>query len=125
MAPDSCFQQRLTTSPEWTAMSLFPTEMESERLRYERLHPEEVDPFELYEHARTEAPDIEEITEYVTWDPYEHPKEAFDWVERCGTRFEDGDAATYVLRTKAGDHASLSTYQGEPSGRLETAKNKR
>lgn len=87
------------------AMALFPMEMESERLQYERLHPGQVDPFELYEHVRTEAPDIEEITEYVAWNPYEHPKEAFDWVERCGTQFEDGDAATYVLRTKEGDHA--------------------
>jgi len=33
-------------------MTLFPEEMESERLQYERLHPAEFDPFELYEYAR-------------------------------------------------------------------------
>lgn len=86
-------------------MALFPIEMESERLRYERLHPEDVDPFELYEHVRAGAPDVEEITEYVTWDPYDHPKEGFDWVERCGDRFEDGEVATYVLRPEEGDRA--------------------
>lgn len=86
-------------------MSLFPTEMESERLRYKRLHPEDFDPFELYEHVRAGAPHVEEITAYVTWDPYEHPKEGFDWVERCGARFEAGEAATYVLRPKEGDRA--------------------
>lgn len=86
-------------------MSIFPAEMESERLRYERLHPETVDPFELYEHARADAPDIEAITEYVTWDPYENPKDAFDWVAECGERFEAGEDAIYVLRPMEGDRA--------------------
>jgi hypothetical protein len=76
-------------------MPLFPTEMTSDRLRYERLHPDEFDSFELYVHARDGAPGIEEITEYVSWNPYSHPKEAFDWVERCGRGFENGESATY------------------------------
>lgn len=84
-------------------MPLFPSEMESARLRYERLHPDEFDSYELYEHVRSGAPDVDEITEYVTWDPHEHPNEAFDWVDRCGDQFEDGTAATYVLRPKEGD----------------------
>ena len=86
-------------------MSPFPTEMESERLRYERLHPDDIDPFELYEHVREGAPAIEEITEYVTWDPYSNPKEAFDWVESCGRNFEKGETATYVIRPKSGERA--------------------
>lgn len=64
------------------AIALLPTGMESERLRYERFRPEEVDPFEPCEHVRTETPNIEGITEYVTWDPYEHPKETFGRVDR-------------------------------------------
>lgn len=86
-------------------MALFPTEMESERLRYERLHPEDFDPFELYEHVREDAPHVDQLTEYLPWDPYEHPKEAFDWVERCGSNFESGDGATYVLRPTDGERA--------------------
>ncbi|MFC7072362.1 GNAT family N-acetyltransferase [Halovenus rubra] len=86
-------------------MSLFPTEMESKRLRYERLHPKDVDPFELYRYVRRGAPHIDEITRYVTWDPYDHPKEAVDWVEQSGTAFEEGDNATYVIRPKEGEHA--------------------
>lgn len=86
-------------------MPLFPKEMKSDRLRYERLHPENIDPFELYKHVRIGAPNVEEITEYVAWSPYEHPKEAFDWVERCGNLFEDGKDATYVLRIEQGNHA--------------------
>jgi len=86
-------------------MTLFPTEMESDRLRYERLHPAEFDPFELYEYARAGAPHIDEITGHVTWDPYGHPKEAVDWVERCGNNFESGEDATYVIRPREGERA--------------------
>ncbi len=86
-------------------MQLFPAEMASERLRYERLEPETFDPFELYEYVRTGAPHIEEITEYVTWEPYAHPKAAFDWVEECGEDAEAGEGVTYVLRPKDGERA--------------------
>lgn len=86
-------------------MSLFPTELESERLRYERLHPDDFDPLELYDHVRSGAPDVDELTEYLSWDPYNHPKDAFDWVERCGANFESRDDATYVLRPKDGERA--------------------
>ena len=84
-------------------MSVFPEKMESERLRYERLHPDEFDPFELYEHVRRGAPHIDEITEHVYWDPYDHPKEALDWVDACGEDFESGEHAAYVIRPDGGD----------------------
>jgi len=86
-------------------MSLFPTAMESDRLRYEYLHPETMDPLDLYEYAGEDAPHIDEITEYVTWDPYEHPKEAADWIAQCGQEFEEGEGATYILRPATGDRA--------------------
>lgn len=86
-------------------MTLFPREMESERLSYEYLHPETLDALELYRHAKVGAPHINEITQYVTWDPYEHPKEAAEWVERCGSAFEEGQDATYILRPRDGERA--------------------
>ena len=86
-------------------MTLFPAEIESDRLRYERLHPDEFDPFELYTHDQEGAPGIDEVTEYVTWDPYPHPKGAFEWVERCGEAFDEGESATYVVRPKEDGHA--------------------
>ena len=86
-------------------MAVFPVELESDRLRYEVLRPESFDPYELYEHVHTDAPAIDEITEYVTWDPYEHPQEAFEWVDRCGENFENDAKAAYVLRPKAGPRA--------------------
>ncbi|GGL40432.1 GNAT family N-acetyltransferase (plasmid) [Halarchaeum sp. CBA1220] len=87
-------------------MPVFPVEMESERLRYERLHQDEFDPYELYTHVQEGAPGIDEITEYVTWNSYSHPKAAFEWVEQCGTEFENGENATYVIRPKDGEHAN-------------------
>ena len=86
-------------------MSLFPVAMESERLRYERLHPDEFDPLELYEYVRSDAPHIDEITRYMTWDPYDNPKEAHEWVTQCGNAFDDGETATYVVRPKEGSRA--------------------
>lgn len=86
-------------------MSVFPAEMESDRLRYERLHPDEVDSFELYRHVKRGAPHIEEITEYVTWEPYDSPKQALDWITQCGKQFEKGEDATYVIRPKEGQRA--------------------
>lgn len=84
-------------------MSLFPTELASDRLRYERLHPDDADPWELYQYVHEDAPNIDEITAHVTWDPYKTPKEAFEWVDRCGQQFDDGDGATYVIRPTHGD----------------------
>lgn len=86
-------------------MSLFPHEFESEHLRYERLHPETVDPFELYEHARAGAAGMADVTEHLSWEPYSHPKAAFDRVAGAGEAFDDGDEAVYVVRPTAGDRA--------------------
>jgi ribosomal-protein-alanine N-acetyltransferase len=86
-------------------MTLFPTEMESNRLRFERVGPETLDPLELYEHVSADAPHIDEIVRYVTWDPYEHPKQAVDWIEQCGDAFEAQESATYVIYPTEGERA--------------------
>jgi RimJ/RimL family protein N-acetyltransferase len=86
-------------------MSVFPASMESDRLRYERLYPDDVDPFELYEHVRADAPDIDEITRYVAWDPHTSVKETADWVRTRGEAFDTGEDVTYVLRPTEGDRA--------------------
>lgn len=84
-------------------MALFPETMESERLRFEVLHLDRTDLFEFYEHVREGAPGIDEITEYVTWDPHAHPKETRDFVAEAGEAFEDGEAAHYVVRPRDGE----------------------
>ena len=84
-------------------MSLFPNRIESERLVYERLHPETTDPLELYQHVNPNAPDIEAITRYVPWDPHESPKETADFIQDCGDAFDAGEDAHYVVRPTEGD----------------------
>lgn len=86
-------------------MSIFPHEVESERLRFEAASPETIDPLELYEHVNVDAPNIEEVTRYVTWDPYEHPKTSLEWLNRCKEQFEAGESANYIIRPKEGDRA--------------------
>jgi RimJ/RimL family protein N-acetyltransferase len=86
-------------------MSVFPAEMESDRLRYERVHPDDLDHRELYEHLGTDAPYVHEITHHLSWDPYDTAKDAFDWVQTVGGLFDRSDAAHYVVRPKEGDHA--------------------
>lgn len=86
-------------------MGLFPAKMHSDRLRFERLHPDDSDPLELYTHVNSDAPAIDEITEYVTWDPYDTPKQAHDWITTCGEQFDAGEGATYVLRPNSGERA--------------------
>lgn len=87
-------------------MSLFPVELESERLRFRRIHPEETDVFEFYEHQKQGAPGIEDITRYVTWNPAATPKESVAFIESSGKRFENGEAASYVVRPREGEESA-------------------
>lgn len=86
-------------------MTLFPEELASERLRYEALHPETADPCEFYEHVKAGAPGIDAVTEYVTWEPYDHPKQAVDWINHAGEGFDAGEEVHYVIRPREGDRA--------------------
>lgn len=86
---------------EPVGMSLFPVEMTSERLRYERIHPDDTDPYEMYEHVAHDAARIGEVTRYLTWEPHETPKDTLGYVEHAGEQFEAGEGAHYVLRPRA------------------------
>ncbi|WP_255195440.1 GNAT family N-acetyltransferase [Halorarius litoreus] len=84
-------------------MPLFPTELTSERLRYERVYPGETDPYEVYGAAGHHADRIEETTAYLTWEPHETPKESQEFVAFAGEQFDADDGAHYVLRPKQGE----------------------
>jgi len=86
-------------------MSVFPERFESDRLRYERVHPESLDPLELYNHVGEDAPAIDEITEYVPWEPHSHPQETVEFVDDCGRAFDDGEYLTCSIWPKDGDDA--------------------
>ncbi len=93
-------------------MSIFPETLESDRLRYEAASPDAVDPYELYEYVNADAPNVDEITRYVTWDPYDHPKVALEWLEHCAEQFDEGESANYIIRPtereRAGELAGMA-----------------
>ncbi|WP_134671245.1 GNAT family N-acetyltransferase [Halorussus marinus] len=82
---------------------MFPERIETERLVLEPLTTENVDVLALYRHCSHHNPHIEEITEHISWEPHETPKETLEFVEAQETARANGEDATYVIRPKAGE----------------------
>ena len=81
---------------------MFPETIETERLRLEARRSEQVDLDACYRICSSD-PGIDEVTEYVTWEPHEHKKETLEFLERGRDRFENGEAAGYVIRPREGE----------------------
>ncbi|OYR60711.1 GNAT family N-acetyltransferase [Halorubrum sp. E3] len=81
---------------------MFPETIETDRLRLEPRWPERVDLDECYRICSSD-PGIDEVTEYVTWDPHETKKETLEFLERGRERWEDDEAADYVIRPREGE----------------------
>jgi ribosomal-protein-alanine N-acetyltransferase len=75
---------------------MFPERIETDRLVLERLSIDHL--FELYEHKKTTAPGIEEITRYVTWSPDRSLNETREFIEQQNKQWNDGKGATYLIR---------------------------
>lgn len=88
---------------------LFPETIETDRLRLERVEPDDPTALELYDHWREGAPNVEETTEYVTWDPYSHPNGVAETLSRAVGHVEDAEGAMYVVRPAEDDGAFAGT----------------
>ena len=82
---------------------MFPERIETERLRLERLCAENVDALALYDHCSRHNPDIEEMTEHLTWKPHETPKETADFVRTVEESWDAREDATYAIRPREGE----------------------
>jgi RimJ/RimL family protein N-acetyltransferase len=82
---------------------VFPVEIRTDRLRLRRATREVVPALELYEHGRTGAAGVEDVTRYVTWDPYRSPKEAAEFLDRIEDRWEAGESAVYAVFPRDGE----------------------
>ena len=82
---------------------MFPERIETERLVLEPLTTENVDVLEYYRHCSHRNPDIEEITEHLSWDPHETPRETLEFVESREEAWDEGEDAAYVIRPKQGE----------------------
>jgi ribosomal-protein-alanine N-acetyltransferase len=80
---------------------MFTETIETDRLRLERLTMDDL--FDLYEHIKNDAPDIEEITRYVTWSPHQSLNETREFIEGAENNWKEGDGATYVIRPRDGE----------------------
>jgi RimJ/RimL family protein N-acetyltransferase len=81
---------------------MFPETIETDRLRLEARRPENVDLDVCYRICSSD-PGIDEVTEFVTWDPHETKEETLEFLERGRERWADREAAGYVIRPREGE----------------------
>ncbi len=79
---------------------MFPERIETERLVLEALTHENVDMFELYRHVSRDAPNIDEITKYLSWTPHATPKETKDFIDAMEKNRAEGSGAEFVIRPR-------------------------
>ena len=84
-------------------MSLFPVAAESPQLRYELVHPDRFDIWEMYEHAHEGVDGIEALTRWVRWDPHAHPKETAEFVAFAGAQYDDDEGVTFAVYPRDGE----------------------
>ncbi|WP_435177585.1 GNAT family N-acetyltransferase [Halorussus sp. AFM4] len=95
---------------------MFPERVETDRLVLEPLTPEYVDVLAFYRHASRHNPHIEEITEYLTWEPHATPKETLEFLESRAEAWEAGEDASYVVRTKDEEGGAVEGADGDSRG---------
>ena len=80
---------------------LFPTYIETDRLRLERMTTA-LDPLDAYDfYGRSDT--ISEETRYLDWSPHETPKETMDAFTRFEDDWENGDDAVYAIFPRDGE----------------------
>ncbi|QIB75245.1 GNAT family N-acetyltransferase [Halogeometricum borinquense] len=82
---------------------MFPAEIRTDRLRLRRATREVIPPLEQYEYTREGAEGIDEVTEYVSWNPVKTPKESDEFLARCEEKWDDGEAAIYAIFPRDGE----------------------
>lgn len=76
---------------------MFPEEIATERLRLRRLCRENVGVARLYRHMRADAPGMDEVSEYVMWDPHETPRDTREYLRTVERQWDDREQATYAV----------------------------
>lgn len=79
---------------------MLPSVIETERLRLEQLGRDNLDVLEYYEVCSSD-PGIDEVTEYLSWQPHENPKETADNLEEAEELWQNREAAGYVVRPRS------------------------
>lgn len=90
---------------------MFPTEIETDRLRLVRLHRENVSTRELYRQMNRDAHDMDEISEYVMWEPQTTMKDTSEYLAEVEEQWEERKQATYVVYPRSGEEGA-GTFAG-------------
>ena len=86
---------------------MFPETIETDRLRLTRLCRDRVSPSEFYAVAgRGQTETIDEETQFVSWNPHEHPKESADVLDSFEEAWDEGESATYAIYPREGEPGS-------------------
>lgn len=78
---------------------LFPERIETDRLVFERISHETVDPFELYEFV-TRDDWRGHATEHMPWFRFRRLDHVADFIDKAEQQWADRDTARYLLRSK-------------------------
>lgn len=84
--------------------SLYPEQIETNRLVLEQLCHDTVDVFEFYRCLSDHEANIEEVTKYTAGiDPHRTPKETNDYIDRAENSWNDNEKAWYIIRPREGE----------------------
>lgn len=83
---------------------LFPRQIETDRLRFERLSTDTIDPFDLYAFLSRE--DWQEAAgDHMPWFQFDRIDQVWSFIEDAETEWADRETARYVLRAADQDGA--------------------
>lgn len=77
--------------------------METDRLRLVRLCRENTPTRELYRWLKADAPAMDEIREYVAWEPHRTVKDTHEYLTEVEERWESREQATYAMYPREGE----------------------
>jgi RimJ/RimL family protein N-acetyltransferase len=90
---------------------MFPTEIQTERLRLVRLSGETISLWALYDHMHDDAPHIDEVCRYTKWEPHESVMETHEYLDEVESKWEANEQATYAIYPNAGER-DADTFAG-------------
>lgn len=81
---------------------MFPEQILTDRLKLRRLSRKTINLFEFYQICSADE-EMDEVTQYLTWDPHQTPKETRDYLISAEEGWENGDVATYGVYPREGE----------------------